>query len=81
MIVIIVGIAIMLAWLIVMGVHPLLAMAVIYVLLLGDAITTRIAAETGLPYYRSFVSISQIYRALPIQWFLPRDIYFAGMVD
>jgi len=81
MIVIIVGIAIMLTWLSVMGVHLLLAMAIVYVLLLGHAITTRIAAETGLPYYRSMVTTAQIYRALPIHWFFPRDIYFAGLVD
>jgi hypothetical protein len=38
-----------------------------------------VLAETGLPFYRSVIAVSQAYTSMPIRWFSARDIYFAGV--
>jgi hypothetical protein len=73
------GIAVMMAWLRVVGVHLWLAALIVLFIVLSHIVVSRVLAETGLPFYRSVIAVSQVYTTMPISWFTGRDIYFAGV--
>jgi hypothetical protein len=73
------GLAIMLAWLVAMGVGPALALLIVGIILLAHLVVARIVAETGLPLVRVNPAAAQIYTLWPVSAFSGRDIFFAGV--
>jgi hypothetical protein len=69
----------MMIWLRVVGVHLWLAALIVLFIVLSHIVVSRVLAETGLPFYRSVIAVSQVYTTMPIKWFTGRDIYFAGV--
>lgn len=67
------------AWLIAAGVTPWLAGTIVLFTIVAHVITSRVVAETGLPFFRSGIGVSQIYTNLPIAATTGRDIFFAGI--
>lgn len=69
------GIAIMLGWLMYFGVSPAMALLIVACLLMAHILVSRIVAETGLPFIRSFVTPEQFYMPynMPVS---TRDVYF-----
>jgi hypothetical protein len=74
-----IGIVIMLAWLTVVGVRLHMSVMIIAFILAAHLVVCRVVAETGLPFYRTTILVSQAYSNLPLRWFTGRDIYFAGV--
>ncbi|GIW76556.1 MAG: hypothetical protein KatS3mg104_1619 [Phycisphaerae bacterium] len=76
------GLVTMLSWLMVVGVQPGMALLTIAFILGAHLVVSRVVAETGIPFYRSSITVSQIYSNLPIQWFTGRSIFMSnvGMV-
>jgi hypothetical protein len=58
-----------------------LAALIILFILTAHLIVARVVAETGLPFYRSGIAVSQVYRFFPAATFGARDIYFAGVFN
>jgi hypothetical protein len=75
--IVVVGIAIMFTWLCVLGVHAWLAGLIVLFILAAHLVVSRVVAETGLPFYRTYISSSQIYTNLSPALFHARDIFFA----
>lgn len=73
------GIIVMMAWLLFMGVQFWLAALIVVFILTAHLVVARVVAETGLPFYRSGIAVSQVYRMFPATAFSARDIYFAGV--
>jgi hypothetical protein len=73
----IIGIAVMLAWLCAVGVKPWMAILIVVFALAAHLVVARVVAETGLPFYRAGISVSQVYTNLPTSWLSARDVYFA----
>jgi len=76
---VIVGCAVMIGWLSFLKVHFFVAVLIVLFILLAHLIVSRVLAETGIPFFRSGVSVTQVYSNLPIGWFSGRDIWFAGV--
>jgi hypothetical protein len=75
----ILGSVVMVTWLRVVGVQVWMAMLIVAFILLAHLIVSRVLAETGLPFFRTSVSVTQVYSNLPIGWFSGRDIFFSGV--
>jgi len=75
------GIAIMIAWLTVAGVHIWMAAMIVLFILLAHVIVSRVLAETGLPIYRTDIAVAQIYTNMSAKLFSARDIFFAGVFN
>jgi hypothetical protein len=73
------GIATMVGWLCVVGVHWWMAAAIVAFILTAHLVVTRVVAETGLPFYRSNIDVSQIYNNANPRWFSMRDAFFSGV--
>jgi hypothetical protein len=71
--------SVMFLWLYFLGVHWYMAMAVIAFTLAAHLITSRVLAETGIPYFRSGVAVTQFYTNSPIRWFTSKDVWFANV--
>ena len=74
-----IGVTVMLGWLIALGVLWWMAAAIVLFIVAAHLIVARVVAETGLPFYRTTISTSQIYTISPPKWFNARDIYFAAV--
>ncbi len=74
-----IGIGTMLAWLILLGVHLLMALLIVGVILLAQIVVARVVAETGLPFFRSTVTSGQIFSLFPSSTWSTRDLFFAGV--
>jgi hypothetical protein len=55
------GVAAMLVWLSVVGVQPIVAIAIVGMILLSQLVVARVVAETGLPFVRSYLSLPAMY--------------------
>jgi hypothetical protein len=73
------GTAVMLAWLLTVGVQLFIAILIIVVILTAHLVVARVVAETGLPLYRAGISPAQIYGNLPVSLWSGRDMYFASV--
>src|SRR5205823_2749374 len=73
------GIAIMIAWLLVVGVKWWVAAALIGFVLLSHFVLARIVAETGFPFLRAYPNFSQVYNNLSPSIFTGRDIFFSNV--
>jgi hypothetical protein len=71
------GIATMVGWLLVVGVQWWMALLIVVVILAAHLVVSRVIAETGLPWYRSGISASQVYSNLPIGSLTGRSVYMA----
>lgn len=78
----VVGLATMLGWFTIVGVQPGMALLTVLFILGAHLVVSRVVAETGIPFYRSSVTVSQVYSNLPINWFTGRSIFMSnvGMV-
>lgn len=76
--VMILGTLTMVGWLLWAGVTPWMAGLIVAVILGAHVITSRIVAETGLPFFRSGIGSAQIYTNLSPGAVTARDVYFAG---
>lgn len=76
-----VGIAIMLGWMLVVGFHPILAVASVGMVLMAHVVTGRIVAETGVPYLRTNSTVLQLMQNLPATSVTARDTFFAGLMS
>src|SRR3954462_14662461 len=65
----IVGIVVMIAWLKVVGVQIWVAALIVAFIVIAHLVVMRVVAETGLPFYRSGVGVSQVSSLLPPKWF------------
>lgn len=72
------GTATMFGWLLWVGVTPWMAGLIVAIIIGAHIITSRIVAETGLPYFRSGLGAAQIYTNFPASAITPKDVYFAG---
>jgi hypothetical protein len=75
----VIGIAVMCAWLRFVGVQWSMAALIVLFIVTAHLVVARVVAETGLPYFRSGISVSQIYSNTPARWWGMRDIYFASV--
>lgn len=75
------GIATMVGWLTWAGAQPWVACIIVAIILGAHVITSRVVAETGLPYFRSSMSTMQILSNLPTTSVTGRDVYFAGTTN
>lgn len=73
------GCTVMFGWLLVVGVGPLIAICIVLFIVTAHLVVSRVVAETGVPFYRSGIAVSQVYTNLPIGWFTHRDIYFSSV--
>lgn len=74
----ILGIFVMLGWLVWAGAQPWVAVLIVAIILSTHVITSRVVAETGLPYFRSSMSVMQVLTTMRVDSVTGRDIYFAG---
>ncbi len=74
-----VGCAVMWLWLHYVGVSWFMAVGIIGFILLAHLVTARVVAETGLPFIRTDILISQVYGNFSAHWFSGADIFFAGV--
>lgn len=73
------GIAVMVGWLLVVGVQAWVAGMVVGFILLAHLVVARVVAETGLPFYRSSLAASQVMTNLAPAAFSGRDVFFANV--
>ncbi len=73
------GIATMVGWLCVVGVHWWMAALLVAFILAAHLVVTRVAAETGLPFYRSNIDIAQVWNNVNARLFSMRDVFFGGV--
>jgi len=73
------GIATMFTWLVIVGVQPTVAALIVLFILVAHLTVARVLAETGLPSYRSGLSLPQIFFNFPTRFFSSKDIYFASV--
>ena len=76
---VVVSAAVMIGWLTVVGVHWWMAAGVVLFIAMAHLVVSRVLAETGLPFFRSGIAVSQVYNNLPVRWFGGKDILFAGV--
>jgi hypothetical protein len=74
-----IGIATMLGWLWVVGVHFYMAVMIVAFIVMGQLVVARVVAETGMTFFRTGASASQIYTNTPPKLYSARDIYFGGV--
>jgi hypothetical protein len=74
-----IGIATMVTWLCVVGVRPWMAALIVLFILTAHLVVSRVLAETGLPFYRSSIAVSQVYANFSPAWVGGRDLFFAGV--
>lgn len=72
------GTLVMVGWLCVVGVQWWMAAMIVGFILLTHLVVARVLAETGLPSFRSSISIAQVYTNFPIAAVSGRDVFFAG---
>lgn len=72
------GKLVMFAWLLFMGVGVSMAMLILLVIMLAHVVTSRIVAETGMPFVRTFTTAQQAYMAFPPGAWSGRDVFFAS---
>lgn len=72
------GLAIMFAFFMVVGTSVWLAALTIAVVLLAHLITSRIVAETGMPYVRANPTVLQVLTSMNASSLSARDVFFGG---
>ncbi len=72
------GLATMIVWLLVVGAQWWVAGLIVSCALLSHFVTTRVVAETGLPIFRANIVPNPVVNHIPITSFTGRDIYFLG---
>ncbi len=72
------GIGLMIAWLLVVGVTPWVALMIVGFILLVHMTVARVIAQTGVPCFRVVPELRQIYYNLPVSSMTPKDVFFAG---
>ncbi len=77
--IVVVSMLVMGGWLTVVGVQPWVSAILIGMIVMAHLVTTRIVAETGLPFIRTNINSSQIYTNLPVGALTSRDVFFSGV--
>jgi hypothetical protein len=72
------SVALMLAWLLLLGVQWWVAGCIVAIVLLVHLVTARVVAETGVAGYRSAPSMLQITSNVPAAALSGRDVFFSG---
>lgn len=75
---VILGIAIQMTWLWVVGVHTWVAVVLVAFLMLSHLVAGRVVAETGLPFFRFSATTAQIFNQFPQSIYSGADVYFTG---
>ena len=75
------GIALMITWLLVVGVTWWMALAIVGVILVSHLVTARIVAETGLPFVRVDIALAQIFTNFPPALLTGKDLFFSGAMQ
>jgi hypothetical protein len=73
----ILGTVVMIAWLRFVGVQIWEAAMIVLFILTAHLVVARVVAETGLPFYRSGIAVSQVNSLLPTSAFSMRDVFFS----
>jgi hypothetical protein len=73
----ILGTIVMIGWLRFVGVQIWEAGMIVLFILTAHLVVARVVAETGLPYYRSGIAVSQLNSLLPTSAFSMRDVFFS----
>ncbi len=73
------GIAVMLGWLMFLGVHLHMALLIVGFIVMGQLVVSRVVAETGMTFFRTSAASAEIFKDTPSSWYSMRDIYFAGV--
>lgn len=72
------GLGVMLAWLLFVGVGVNMALLILLVIMVAHVVTSRIVAETGMPFVRTFTTAQQAYMTVPAGTWGGRDVFFAS---
>lgn len=76
------GCLLLAAWLVVAGVHPLWALALVTLAFMVSLLIARIVAETGIPFIRVDGLYPQYFMALlPAKWITASSIYLGGFLN
>jgi hypothetical protein len=73
------GVIVMVAWLRVVGVSLWMGGLIVLFILVAHLVVSRVIAETGLPFYRSGISVAQVYSNLTPALVGAKDVFFAGV--
>jgi hypothetical protein len=73
------GTAVMILWLRTVGVSLMMAGLIVAFILAAHLVVSRVIAETGLPFYRSSISVAQVYSNLSPPIVGAREVFFAGV--
>jgi hypothetical protein len=76
---VIVSMAVMVTWLTVVGVQVWVAGLIVLFILMAHLVVSRVLAETGLPTFRSGLTMTTVFTNLPIGWFGSKDIFFSSI--
>ena len=69
----------MIAWLVVAGCQPWVAIVIVMMILLAHLVTARVVAETGLAFIRVKFDVNSALMTLPASALTPRDGFFYGI--
>ena len=78
-IVAVVGPAIMVGWLLAVGVQLWVAIFIVAMVLMAHVVVARVVAETGLSFIRILSSPLQVVTSLPAGMFKANDVFFSGV--
>lgn len=72
------GLVLMLGWLCVAGAQPGVALIVVVSILFVHYVTSRVIAETGVPFYRLQAEATRLVELFPASSITPRDAFVTG---
>jgi hypothetical protein len=76
---VLVGSAVMVGWMAVVGTSWAVALGTVAFILLAHVVVARVVAETGFPFFRFMGAGSQVYGHLPAGMLAPRDLFVSEM--
>lgn len=79
MIMLVLGLAVMLGWLMVVGVQWWVALLIVAVVMMTHLVVARVVAETGMPCMRLYSSPMQVMGNMPATVFKGPDVFFGGV--
>ncbi len=75
------GLAVMVAWMLAVGVQWWMAFAIVGMVMMVHVVVARVVAETGLAFIRVMASPLQIVTNLPTSMLRGNDVYFASVFN
>lgn len=73
------GLAIMIGWLLTMGVSAGVTLAIVFFMLLAHVVTCRIVAETGLCFVRTDTNAWYVLTGMSPRYLTGKDVFFTGV--